>query len=34
MAWPDDVRALRPPIAAAHEETRRTVLEGGIVDGL
>jgi hypothetical protein len=32
MAWPDDVRALRPPIVAAYEETRRTVLEAGIVD--
>jgi hypothetical protein len=32
MALADDVRALRPPIAAAYETTRRTVLEGGIVD--
>jgi hypothetical protein len=32
MTSPDDVRALRPSIAAAHELTRRTVLEGGIVD--
>jgi alkylhydroperoxidase family enzyme len=32
MMSPDDVRALRPPIAAAYEQTRRTVLEGGIVD--
>jgi hypothetical protein len=32
MASPDDIRALRPPIAAVYEETRRTVLEGGIVD--
>ena len=32
MTPPDDVRALRPPIAAAYEQTRRTVLEGGIVD--
>ena len=32
MTRPDDVRALRPPIAAAYEQTRRTVLEGGIVD--
>ena len=30
MAWPEGVRALRPPIAAAYEQTRRTVLEGGI----
>jgi alkylhydroperoxidase family enzyme len=32
MASPDDIRALRPPIAAVYDETRRTVLEGGIVD--
>jgi hypothetical protein len=32
MTSPDDVRALRPPIAAAYEQTRRTVLAGGIVD--
>jgi alkylhydroperoxidase family enzyme len=32
MTPPDDVRALRPPIAAAYEQTRRTVLEGGVVD--
>jgi len=32
MTRPDDVRALRPPIVAAYEQTRRTVLEGGIVD--
>jgi len=32
MAWPENVRGLRPPIAAAYEDTRRTVLEGGIVD--
>jgi hypothetical protein len=32
MASPDDIRALRPPIAAAYDKTRRTVLEGGIVD--
>ena len=32
MTPPDDVRALRPPIAAAYEQTRRTVLEGGIVE--
>jgi hypothetical protein len=32
MASPDDIRALRPPIAAVYDKTRRTVLEGGIVD--
>jgi hypothetical protein len=32
MTSPDDVRALRPPIRAAYERTRRTVLAGGIVD--
>jgi alkylhydroperoxidase family enzyme len=32
MASPDHVRALRPPIAAVYDTTRRTVLEGGIVD--
>ena len=32
MTSPDDVRALRPPIGAAYERTRRTVLAGGIVD--
>jgi uncharacterized protein YciW len=32
MASSDDVRALRPPIAAAYDRTRRTVFEGGIVD--
>jgi alkylhydroperoxidase family enzyme len=32
MASPDDVRALHPPIAAAYEQTRRTVLADGIVD--
>ena len=32
MTPPDDVRALRPPIAAAYEQTLRTVLAAGIVD--
>jgi hypothetical protein len=31
MAWPEDARALRPPIAAVYEQTRRTVLEAGLV---
>jgi alkylhydroperoxidase family enzyme len=32
MTSPDDIRALRPPIAAAYDKTRRGVLDGGIVD--
>lgn len=32
MSAPGDVRALLPAKLAAHEETRATVLEGGIVD--
>ena len=32
MASSDAIRGLRPPIAAAYDKTRRTVLEGGIVD--